>query len=496
MKQNIVLIAIAIICILSCNKTRELGVLPVSPTLELKNKKGNLYTPSTQSLLRTHSWLESVKNIQILIDNKDYAEIEFLSDDSTFLKIKNLEIDYLVPRLHYEPVSPPDDFDAFNLMLSEFSRNSISMPQGSPGDAMTHYQTNLNKTVPWKLSGDFQFVPEPRYKPLRVSVINNCLKSGLWELNAIDRSGEIYHSWFSFPEEEYYPLVARTNQVDDAFVRKALNWKEEKVRLDLSRLRDRKKELDKVNIEVKNEEVSFSSQGSRRKLSGQYVRYKKDDVLFDPKQLNDLTENPVFMSTFIEPGIYSYNNLSEFNFSFLKNPLSTEIYNVIPKTKYDWVKKKEITIQEEEMYLEFIINLPENEKIVLGNLPLHLLVQQEDFVLNGFGVGILNASGFAERRKFLIQTGPNPSFAYLMKEENGSLYGMNSHDRGIEQIFIRSHPFAQKPYWEVTITSYERIADLVKYKILMPASVIELQKKHSKNYITPLYFSYRDDNIN
>ena len=38
----------------------------------------------------------------------------------------------ILPRLFYEPAAPPDAFDAYNLMMAEFSRNSVSVPFGAP----------------------------------------------------------------------------------------------------------------------------------------------------------------------------------------------------------------------------------------------------------------------------------------------------------------------------------------------------------------------------
>ena len=37
--------------------------------------------------------------------------------------------------------------------------------------------------------------------------------------------------------------------------------------------------------------------------------------------------------------------------------------------------------------------------------------------------------------------------------------GLNSHDFGIEQIFIRTHLNDPSLWWEVTITSFERMVE-------------------------------------
>ena len=75
------------------------------------------------------------------------------------------------------------------------------------------------------------------------------------------------------------------------------------------------------------------------------------------------------------------------------------------------------------------------------------------------------------------------------------LFAINSHDRGLEQIFIRAYPFEKNPYWEITFTSFERIVDIVKYQIQIPTDLQQQVKKYTMQYITPSYFGYRDDNL-
>ncbi len=93
--------------------------------------------------------MEDVDAIRIQTDTNDNATVRMESQDRKYyVEIRNLPLRHIVPRLHYKPAVTPDDFDAFNLMLAEYSRNSISVPQGRAGDSMTHYQTNMTDTVP------------------------------------------------------------------------------------------------------------------------------------------------------------------------------------------------------------------------------------------------------------------------------------------------------------------------------------------------------------
>ena len=108
---------------------------------------------------------------------------------------------------------------------------------------------------------------------------------------------------------------------------------------------------------------------------------------------------------------------------------------------------------------------------------------------------MLSSNGLAERRKYLIEEGPAPSFAYLYRVEDGQMKALNSHAFGIEQVFIRTHIRDGDPSWEITITSFERIVDLVKYRVEIPEALHAALTRYALEYISPLYRTYRDDNL-
>lgn len=450
------------------------------------------YTPSTQSFLRGEHWLEDVKNITIHADH-DATMVRFnhATDNKHQLSLNNIPLKLLVPRLHYQ-VTTADDFDAFNLMMAEYSRNGISVPVGKKGDSIAHFETNFEFSTPWKLKKDYEFEANPLFRPLRMSITNNCLSPGLWELNATDRAGEIYHSWFNMPAQVYVNTIASVNGVGTEFANNAVQWRTQKVAIKLERLRKPQKDLGEHSIKLIDGVIGFSSQDSRRKLHKHYVKIEKSGVDVAPQYRREFLENPVKMSDFIAPGKYSCNKNKEFDFGFLKEPRSAHVQLVTPLTHYDM--ETFATQNKEGPYIEITIDLGE-EKIIIGNLPLFLLVQQEDFQIHGFGVGILSTSDFAERRKILIEKGPHPSFAYLVTQKDEELFAINSHDRGLEQIFIRAYPFVENPYWEITFTSFERIVDIVKYQLQIPTDLQQQVKKYTTEYITPSYFGYRDDNL-
>ncbi|WP_372367159.1 hypothetical protein [Candidatus Uabimicrobium sp. HlEnr_7] len=493
MKRNIIILLCSIFVLYAANVFFSPSwTIDISPNLEDITDTGERYNPSTQSFLRGHHWLESIKKFDLSINSGHSGSLHLKSNSEKKLSLHNIRFDLLVPRLHYSTQNP-DEFDAFNIMMAEYSRNGLNIPTGKSGDQIAHFQSNLQDSVPWKLKKDYQFEPNPHFRPLRIGVTNNCLNPGLWELNATDRAGEIYHSWFSMPRELYIDIVAETNSLPQDFVRNSLEWSEKEVQLKLDRLRQIKTKLAKTDIKVIDGPIGFSTQDSRRKLHGKYVQIMSKDGLKPPKTRRELLKNPVLMSDFVAPGKYSLQKQKKFSLGYLDDPRYVEIFSTRPKTYYN-MKNKTPIAHNDAIHLEFNIHL-HGKRLIIGNLPLPLIVQQEDFVIHGFGVGVLSASGLPERRALLIEKGPHPSYAYLTNDKKGKLYAVNSHLSGVEQVFIRCYPHAVKPYWEITISSFERIVDIVKYRIEIPSQLQKICQKHTQNYITPIYFSYRDDNL-
>ncbi|MAE65185.1 MAG: hypothetical protein CMJ18_13015 [Phycisphaeraceae bacterium] len=496
-KRRHVLLALVVlvsISVLGFTRTPRRWNVSVAPSIDKLEDGAGYLNPSTQSFIRGHHWLESVDRVRISRDRSDRATIVFVDDDRRHqMSVRNLPLEQLVPRLHYRPAEQPDAFDAFNLFLAEFSRNGLSVPIGQRSDAMAHFETDLVDGVPWYRKGDYDFLPNPSVRPVRMSVVNNCLASGLWELSGADRTGEIYHAWFEMPKELYFELAAKTNGLDEPFIREAVKWDDARsVELDLDRLRRMVGSVGEVSASVIDREVGYSSQGSRRKLQKRYVEVLKDGRWEVPTMLSDLTTYPARFAKFDDRGRYSFSDRKLCDLSFLRKIGDVSISEVEARTHYDWRNKE--AKQAEMPCLELVMDLDDHQ-IVVGNLPLPLLVPQEDFAIHGFGVGILHASGIAERRRFLVDGGPPPTFAYLCRKQDGRQIAINSHETGIEQIFIRTHIGEAEPWWEITITSYERIVDIVKYRVPIPEALQARLIESRDQYVSPLYLTYRDDNL-
>ena len=464
----------------------------VRPSLEDLNEDGGPFTPATQSFLRGEHLMETIKSLAIHGEKTERTTIVFSSSERQFkLALKNFPMDFLVPRLHYAIDGEADEFDAFNLMLAEYSRVSLSVPVGKKGDTMAYFRTNLLETAPWSLEGDYRFKPNPRVRPGRIGLINNCLTPGLWEISASDRSGELYHGWFDMPLDYYLGLVAEVNGVSPTFAARACAWRDEGAPLVLERLRTPVKSFGPVSLSLYREDSArgFSSQDSRRKIAKGFARVPGTGHWRAPKQLSELTDQTCRLTEFVAPGKYKKDGYREFDLRFLRKVKGAEVMAVKPATSYDPPTDPLPVFDyvEIRLYLDAYL-------LIIGNLPLQLMVPQEDFVLHGFGVGVLSSGGLAERRKLLIKEGPAPSFAYLAVAVEGGWRAVNSHGFGLEQVFIRTH-LGEKPWWEITLTSYERIVDLIKYKVEIPEQLRESAKKHAMRYISPTYFTYRDDNL-
>ena len=474
----------------------EVGVVELRPNQEHRLADGSLFTPSTQSFGRGHHALDDARLVRVSVDGEDRATVSLEPEDEAFyFRFHNMPLRQLVPRLHYAVGPEPDAFDAMNLLLAEYSRNGLSVPQGKPGDSMAHFETDLDEDAPWSLRADYDFVPNPRVRPVRASVVNNCLAPGLWEINAADRTGELHHSWFDFPAETYDALVAEVNGVTPAFAREALTWRTDPVAPDLDRLRTVALAYEPVAVSLApDEDAGFSSQSSRRKLARGYAHVDDGEGgTRAPTRRGELVAGEAHLVDFSPPGRYDPATRKTFDLGFLGQPRGARVAKVTPRTHYRAAAGA--TAEHDGDYLELELLLGDDRRIVLGNLPLALLVPQEDFAIHGFGVGVLAAGGFAERRALLLERGPAPSFAYLMAGEGDAAVVLNSHEAGVEQVFIRTHIRDGVPSWEITVTSFERITDLVKYEVAVPSALTDAITHAARVYVSPLYLTYRDDNL-
>lgn len=335
---------------------------------------------------------------------------------------------WLVPRLRYPRTGPPDRFDAFNLRLAEFSRNGVRLPVQDDGDVVD------------------------------VTVANNCLHPGMWELTSKDRSGETFHRWFTFPGEEYVALVARENGVPTNFAARAIAWSAEPAPVDLGRLRTPLRELGLLHADLDHESL-FEPQDAEQRLkfaTGFVARAAgSSERPYDRAHLLA----PVYFTDFQPPGRYAPAPEKPFDLGFLLRPGRGRIFQVRPRalrpgTPGPWID----------------LSLELGDRVLwMGNLSLPVLRRGNVLRIHGYGVGI---PGTSQTRGARARATQRDTFAYLIASGVDGPVAQNTHAVGLETIELRWRNDLPVPVLEVSLGSFERITTLARYRLAIPATLL------------------------
>lgn len=491
------IIFIAMTAFQACQKQIESKKYSTNVLLdqEYKVSENKVVNSSTQSINRYSSNLRGLANARFAHNQADKKlDFSFVDQESgTSLDIKNIDIEFICPQLPYNDIQS-DKFDIANLILAEYSRNGIGIPIQKDNDmfAQVSYSSELFNDKGEYIFQDGKYQPNPGVLPKRLSVINNCLRPGLWEFSASDAVGEMYHSWFEVDQDFYYDIVSNQTGISKDLIPGDFNDPVlfDKVELQLDRLRSIGAKVGEYPIQYNDEKVlgGYSSQDSRRKVQRKFFDIERDEAVIKVNSQADLQDGDKFsMFSFQEPGIYDPKNKMKLEFKKTWN--RAEVFKTTPKTTYD--PKQEFLPSD---YLEIrIFGKNEKEAIVLGNIPSALLSFKNDFVIPAFGVGVFLASEPIERRLLRTTVGPHPSFAYLASIEDDKMYMVNNHLFGYEQIFLRPIQKGEDVYLRITLVSYERITDLIEFEIKVNNLKEEIVRNDT-NYSPPIYETYQDDN--
>jgi len=461
---------------------------------EIKLSENKVVNSSTQSINRYSS---TMRDLETAVFEHYFKEkkldFSFTGKNGNSLDIKNIDIEFICPQLPYKDIQQ-DKFDIANLILAEYSRNGIGIPIQNNNDMfaqVSYTPTLFNDDGEYVFEGG-RYQPNPGVLPKRISLVNNCLRPGLWEFSASDAVGEMYHSWFTLEKDFYYDIVSNQTGIEKTKIPGDFNDPAlfDKVELQLDRLRTLGSSVGEYDIQYNSSKVlgGYSTQDSRRKVQRKFFEIERNDAPVKITQQAELQDGDKFsMFSFQEPGIYDPKNRMkmEFNRSWSR----AEVYKTTPKTSYD--EKQEFLPSD---YLEIRIFDKENtEAIVLGNIPSALLSFKNDFVIPAFGAGVFLASEPIERRLLRTTVGPHPSFAYLATIEEDKMYMVNNHLFGYEQIFIRPIQKEDDIYLRITLVSYERITDLIEFEIKVNNMKEDIIRNNT-NYSPPIYETYQDDN--
>lgn len=462
---------------------------------------------STQSINRYNSQLRNLNEAAVDFDpNKKQVTIKLKNDEllaegkQDGVVLAGIESRFLTPLLPYPRDSEGlSEFDSYNLMLAEYSRNGVSLSHQKSNDYFgTFYGSEafFDNTEPEYLYSEGKFQPNPFVVPKRIGITNNCLAPGLWEVNAFDSVGEMYHGWFNLPKAKYYEMIRTNNDltVSDWQLRRALKYKKNiKAELNLEQLRTRTHKLyqGKAQLAIDTHIGGYSSQDSRRKVQRNFFKIKRGKENIKPVKFGDLLEGDIFeLYAFVPPGVYSPKKFEKVPFN--ADWTDVEIYQVEPLTNYKGNQSKFDNFG----YMEIILESKDKTRsLIIGNIPFALLSFQDDYDIPALGVGVSSPSEPIERRYLRFREGPRPHYAYLSKTQDGVFYGLNNHEFGIEQIFLRPFEREGEVFLRVTLVSYERIVDILELELPLNEKMAQLIRTVNVAYKTPLFRTYLDSNI-
>ena len=471
---------------------------------EETDKNGQVFNPSTQSLNRYASSLRELDRLLAVELSEDGRHVSFeigSKKKAERLFARNIDIRFLVPLLPYKTAAPLDDFDRANLMLGEYARNGINLSYQDSNSLFGYF--NASGDLFEDNAEDYTYTngllkPNARAKPRRFSVTNNCLKPGLWEFAAKDTVGEMYHSWFKMPQNIYFSMIRNASGIDiaDGDLSDALSYNKDlsDVPLRLERLREAGKVLldTQPAIMLDKKVGAYSSQDSRRKVQKGYFFVERDGKRIQPGDFTQMRQGDMFkVRKFVAPGVYSESKFEAFPYN--PNWARLVIREVQPLTRYPGGREADDPFG----YIEIALyERGEKRGVVVGNIPLSLLVEQEDYQLPAFGIGVLQPSTNIERRYLRLKEGPVPHYAYqITKNDEGNWALLNNHEYGLEQVYLRPFRKDGGVALRIILVSYERIVDLIELEVKLEAELAEKIKSASDNYKPPLFRVYEDANI-
>jgi hypothetical protein len=498
------LVAIAlIVAATGCRRGRDVELKGIPLALDQEEKLADQpLSASTQSVNRYRSVLSRFDAADLLYDSQNHrirVRFDEKGAPSDLVGFENIDARFVVPMLPYEHGRALSPFDKLNLMLAEYSRNGVelSLQDGNSeyGYATTHGLFNDDEEYRFEAG---KVVPNPGARPKRMSLTNNCLFPGLWELNASDSVGEMWHAWMKLPAHGYFDLVRAVDGIDasDDELASVLDYHKTipRVAIDLDRLRAVVRTVGTFPVAVDGSKAlgGYSTQDSRRKVQRKFYRVERGGKEIAATTFGELQAGDLFQFfSFIPPGIYTKKTLRTVPYE----PIWTTatLREVTPRTRYG---ESASPHRYADGALELTLRSGDGKRaIVVGNLPTDLLVFQEDYDVPGFGVGVLRASESIEKRHLFLREGPAPVYAYAAEVDGETLYVANNHELGLEQIYLRPVKRGDDVLLRVTLVAYERIIDILEVDVKLPDELAKKIVDASARYQRPLWRSFSDSNL-
>jgi hypothetical protein len=498
-------IAVALLCAGAAGACRRSGevalkAVPLKLDLEERLTKEPL-SASTQSVNRYRSVLQQFDGVEVKVDHNGRLRLQFDKGHgaSDQLSLENIDFRFLVPLLDYPHAAKLTPFDRANLMLAEYSRSGVELALEDQNSTYGYFASRglFNEDEEYTFV-DGKVVPNPGARPKRMALTNNCLAPGLWEVSAQDSVGEMYHGWTQLPEHGYFELVRQANALtaSDEELKDALTYRPQLggIQVELDRVRERVRPLGAFPATVNLDKpiASYSTQDSRRKVQRRFFTIERAGETITPKTFGDLQPGDVFVChSFIPPGVYSSKEARRVVYAPIWSEV--ELSEVKPKTRYAGPSPHAYPFGAIELTLR---SKDQRHALVVGNLPVDLLVFQEDYDVPGFGVGVLRASETIEKRHLFFKDGPAPVYAYLLDAAaEGGYVIANNHEAGLEQVYLRPFRRGDQVLLRITLVAYERIVDLLELEVPLPEELQQRLRDASATYRRPLWRSFSDSNL-
>ena len=486
-----------------CRRAHDVEVRGVKLALDQEQRLADQpLSSSTQSVNRYRSVLSRFDAADFLYDARN-GRLRVRFDEkgapSDLVEYDNIDARFVIPLLPYAHGRTLTPFDKLNLMLAEYSRNGIDLSLQDDNSEYGYVKTHglFNDDEEYRFENG-KVVPNPGARPKRMSLTNNCLFPGLWELNASDSVGEMWHAWLTLPAHGYFDLVRAVDGIDDgdAVLAEVLDYHKTipRVAVELDRLRRVVRTIATVPVAVDGDKAigGYSTQDSRRKVQRKFFRIERGGKEIAAATFAALQPGDLFrFYSFVPPGIYTNKTLRTVPYE----PIWTTatLREVEPRTRYGAAPSPHRYV---DGALELTLRSGDGKRaIVVGNVPIDLLVFQEDYDVPGFGVGVLRASEAIEKRNLFLRDGPAPIYAYAADVDGDTLYLANNHELGLEQIYLRPVKRGDDVILRVTLVAYERIVDILEVEVKLPDELARKIVDASANYQRPLWRSFSDSNL-
>jgi hypothetical protein len=487
----------------ACHRAHDIEMRAVPLALDQEERLADQpLSGSTQSVNRYRSVLSRFDAVDVRYDARSgrlHVAFDEKGAPTDLMRLQDVDARFVVPLLPYAHERTLTPFDKLNLMLAEYSRNGVELSLQDKNSEYGYATTRalFNDDEEYRFEAG-KVLPNPGARPKRMGLVNNCLFPGLWELNATDSVGEMYHAWMTLPAHGYFELVRAVDGIDagDEVLKDVLDYHKSipRVPIDLLRLRDVARELGTFPVAVNAGRAvgSYSTQDSRRKVQRKFYRVERDGKEIAASTFGELRAGDRFQFfSFIPPGIYTQKSLRAVPYEPIWT--SATLREVMPRTRFGATAAKHT---DAAGALELTLRSGDGKRaIVVGNLPIDLLVFQEDYDVPGFGVGVLRASEPIEKRHLYMNSGPAPVYAYTADVDGDTLTVANNHELGLEQIYLRPYQRGADVMLRVTLVAYERIVDILEVEVKLPDELARKVIAASANYQRPLWRAFSDSNL-